>query len=304
MKILRTLPDQALSTTPCIITIGNFDGLHLGHQHLIKELTKVAKNQQRPSVVFSFENHPGEILRPDRPICKLCTNDYKIQFLEKLGIDTLILLPFTKQLSELSAEEFILKLQQSISFSHLILGWDATLGKNRQGNKEIIQDIAAKQHFEVKYLNQLTIDNIPVSSSLIREYIQKGNLDQANKLLGRPFSVYSTVLKGNGRGKQLGFPTANIDVNGLCLPPLGVYAVTVILDNTPYRAVANLGVAPTVRQDASPTLEVHILDFDKNLYDLKIEVQFSTYIRPEKKFSSLEELKQQIKKDINQVIVL
>ena len=298
MKLIKSLPLQPLFNTTCALTVGNFDGLHVGHQFLLKKLIEISHQNQIPSVVISFENHPTEILRPGKPICKICTNEHKIKIFEKLGIDTLILLPFTKELAGLSAEEFIINLQKHLPFSHLILGWDATLGKNRHGNKEIVQAIARKQNFHVTYLEQYKVDQTPVSSSAIRACIQEGTLHEAERLLGRSYSIYSPVFKGEGRGKKIGFPTANLDVKGLCLPPLGVYAVTAVINEIPFKGVANLGVAPTVRQDTSPTLEVHIFDFDKNLYNRSIEVIFSTYLRPEQKFRSVDELKQQISKDV------
>lgn len=298
MKLIKAIPQKPLFKTPCAITIGNFDGLHTGHQFVLKRLSEISHQNQIPSVVISFKNHPAEILRPERPICKICTNEQKIKIFEKKGIDTLILLPFTKELSELSVEEFISNLQKNIPFSHLILGWDATLGKNRHGNKEIVKDIAKKQNFQVEYLEQYKIDQTSVSSSAIRACIQEGNLQEAERLLGRPFSIYSAVLKGEGRGKKIGFPTANMDVKGLCLPPLGVYAVKAIINDIPFKGIANLGLAPTVRKDTHPTLEVHIFDFNQNLYNQTIEVIFSTFLRPEKKFNSLDELKAQIARDI------
>ena len=194
MKLIKAIPQKPLFKTPCAITIGNFDGLHTGHQFVLKRLSGISHQNQIPSVVISFKNHPAEILRPERPICKICTNEQKIKIFEKKGIDTLILLPFTKELSELSVEEFISNLQKNIPFSHLILGWDATLGKNRHGNKEIVKDIAKKQNFQVEYLEQYKIDQTSVSSSAIRACIQEGNLQEAERLLGRPFSIYSAVL--------------------------------------------------------------------------------------------------------------
>ena len=299
MEIIRELPLKAPWTSTSLITIGNFDGMHLGHQAVIKKLKEISLQKNYPCVVISFENHPMEVLRPDISICKICTTDHKIQLLENLGVDILILLPFTQALSEQSAEKFLQNLQRIIPFSHLVLGWDATLGKNKQGNKEIVQEIAKKNQFDVEYLDQKKVDGIPVSSSKIREYIQEGKLSETHKLLGRTYSIYSTVYKGEGRGKKLGFPTANFNVKGLCLPPLGVYAVTALIDKIPYKGVANLGIAPTLRHDKIPLLEVHIFDCEKNLYNKPVEVIFSSFLRPEKKFACQDELIMQIQNDIS-----
>ena len=298
MKLIRELPSTPLFSTPTVVTIGNFDGMHVGHQAVIKKLTETSHQTGLPSVILSFENHPAEVLRPETPICKICTTEYKVHLMEKMGVDVLILLRFTKQFSEQSAEQFLHNLQKVIPISHLVLGWDATLGKDKHGGKEIVQKIAKRKDFNVKYLDQQMVEGIPVSSSHIRKLIQEGKLAGVEKLLGRPYSIYSSVLKGEGKGKKLGFPTANFNVKGLCLPPLGVYAVIVIVDSIPFKGVANLGIAPTMRDDKIPVLEVHIFDYDASLYDKSIEVIFSSYLRPEKKFANVDELKSQIRQDI------
>ncbi len=299
MKLIRELPSPPIFDTPSVVTIGNFDGMHLGHQAVIKKLIETAKKRDLPSVVISFENHPIEIIHPDVSICKICTNEHRIHLLEKMGVDALILLQFTKDFSEQSAEQFLQKLQKAVPFSHLVLGWDATLGKNKHGNKEIVQEIAKKSHFSVDYLDQQKVDGMPISSSQIRQSIQAGKLDDVKKLLGRSYSIYSKVFKGEGKGKKLGFPTANFDVKGLCIPPLGVYAVTSMINQVPLKGIANLGIAPTMRDDKIPVLEVHFFDYDENLYGQPINVIFSAFLRPEKKFSSVDELKSQIQNDIS-----
>lgn len=298
MKLIREFPTTPLFSTPCAMTLGNFDGVHLGHLAVIQELLKTSKEQNIPSVVLSFVNHPAEVLRPNVPLYRIHSLDHKIRLIEKMQVDALILLTFTKEFSEQSAEEFIQQLQTKIPFSHLILGWDATLGKNRAGGEDLIRDLAQRKNFHVKYLPQFTVDDIPASSSLIRQHLKAGELKAVEKLLGRPYSIYSTVYKGKGKGKQLGFPTANLDVQGLCLPPQGVYAVSVLIGSLSYQAIANLGVAPTIRNDQTPVLEVHLFDFNQDLYEQKVEVIFKKFIRPEVKFNGIEELKSQIQQDI------
>ncbi|WP_166154648.1 MULTISPECIES: bifunctional riboflavin kinase/FAD synthetase [unclassified Neochlamydia] len=298
MKLLRELPATPLFSTSSVLTLGNFDGMHIGHQAIIKKVVETAKSQQKASVVLSFENHPSEVLYPDRPVNKICTNEHKIQLIKNMGVDLLILLKFTKEFSEQSAEQFIHHLQTLLPFSHLILGWDATLGKDRKGNKETIKGIAEREHFGVEYIEQQTVDEVAVSSSLIRKFIQEGQLETAQKLLGRPYSVLSAVDRGLGKGKQLSCPTANLDVKNLCIPPLGVYAVNIFVDQQLFKGVANLGIAPTVREDKVPLLEAHIFDYEANLYGKTIEVILTSYLRPEKKFANLEELKLHIQQDI------
>lgn len=299
MKLIRELPHIPIFSQPAITTVGNFDGVHIGHQAVLDKLLKTSKDTGHPSIVLSFENHPAEILRPDIPICKICTSAHKTLLMEKMGVDALVLLSFSKEFSEQSAEEFLLHLKHAIPFSHLILGWDASLGKNKHGNKAIVQDIAQKQGFKVEYLDQEKVGEVPVSSSQIRNLIQSGRLEEVKKFLGRDYSIYTAVYKGEGRGKKIGFPTANFQVKGLCLPPLGVYAVTVTLNQNKIKGIANLGIAPTVRNDQIPVLEVHLFDFDGDLYGQSLEVTFVSFLRPEKKFLNIDELKSQISFDIS-----
>lgn len=298
MKIIKQLPLKSPLDRPAIITIGNFDGMHLGHQMLLKRLANEAKKENKASVVISYTNHPAEVLRPHIPICRICTLEQKTQLIEKLNIDLLVLLTFDKEFAAQSAEEFLTRLQTSIPYSQLILGWDATLGKDREGSKDTVRKLATQYHFKVDYLDQLLTDHKPVSSTEIRKNLTQGNLKEIEHLLGRKYSILSKVFKGEGKGKKLGFPTANLDVRGLCLPPLGVYAVDALMNDKSYKAIANLGVAPTMRQDSTPILEVHIFDFEEDLYDQSIEVIFKSFIRPEKKFSTPDELRTQIAKDI------
>jgi riboflavin kinase/FMN adenylyltransferase len=272
--------------------------MHLGHQMLLKKLASEAKKENKASVVISYTNHPAEVLRPQTPICRICTLEQKTQLIEKLNIDLLVLLTFDKEFAAQSAEEFLTKLQTSIPYSQLILGWDATLGKDREGSKDTVKKLATQYHFKVDYLDQLLTDQKPVSSTEIRKNLAQGHLKEIEHLLGRKYSILSKVFKGEGKGKKLGFPTANLDVRGLCLPPLGVYAVDALIDGKSYKAIANLGVAPTMRQDSTPILEVHVFDFEKDLYDQSIEVIFKSFIRPEKKFTGPDELRAQIAKDI------
>lgn len=297
MKILHFLPLES----PCILTIGNFDGVHLGHRFVLSKLKEYADQYHSPSVVITFENHPSEILRPDYVTPLICTLPHRIHLLEKEQIDYLYLLKFSKTFSEQTAAQFLTNLRKKLPFSHLILGHDATLGKERKGNREEIKKLAKTLNFEVEYLDQWKQDENTISSSQIRKAIQKGDLETAKHLLGRPYSILSTVIKSSGLGKKLGYPTANLDLSGLCLPPYGVYGVQVSYKENTYNGIANLGLAPTTRTDAKPQLEVHLFDFDQQLYGEEIEVTLHQYLRPELKFSSLSELQTQIAQDIQQL---
>lgn len=290
MKIYDTLS----SDTPLIVTMGNFDGVHLGHQHVLQRVVALAKEQNRPSGAITFKNAPSEVLHPEKRIENLCNLKQKIEMIEQLGIDSLFLLEFTKEFSRQSPGEFLTKLP----ISHLILGHDARFGKDREGDRDLVLKLSKELRFSVEYLPPLTLDGVIVSSSAIRHMIKEGRLSEAKNMLGRTYSIQSIVTKGTGTGKRIGFPTANIEVKNICLPPLGVWAVRVKMDAGCHWGVANLGFAPTVREDAAPILEVHLFDHETLLYDHEIEVFFEHYLRQEKRFESLEALKEQIAKDI------
>lgn len=300
MKIFQDLEEFKNPHQPAFLTIGMFDGVHRGHQAVLQKVHDDAKNQNGQSIVITFKNHPSTVLKPDSTVPLLNTLEHRIQLLEQQQIDVLFLLTFTKEFSEQTAEFFLKKICHSVPFSKLVLGYDAVLGKDRQGNREKIQELSKSLHFEVDYLPEYIANNLCVSSSKIRKFIQNGHLNEVEKLLGRRYSILSAVTPGIGKGKTIGFPTANIDVTGLCLPPQGVYAVKVVIDGNPFDGIANLGIAPTIRNDHFPTLEVHLFNKKEDLYGKSIEVIFFDYIRPEVKFADLKHLKGQIENDIQQ----
>jgi riboflavin kinase/FMN adenylyltransferase len=300
MKLLHSLPHLGEPSFPTVLTIGMFDGMHLGHTMLLAAVKQHAESLSAKQTLITFSNHPSSILRPEHIILPLCTVEHRLHLIKQAGIDSVVLLPFTKAFAEQSAELFLQTLCTHFSIVSLILGSDATLGKNRAGDREAVKRLAEALQFSVKYLEDCTVDGERVSSSKIRDLICKGELESASRLLGRKYSIYSSVIRGDGRGRTLGFPTANIQVQGLCLPPRGVYAATCRYQGKDYSAVANLGIAPTVKDLANPLLEVHILDNVLDLYEQQVEVFLNRYIRPEKRFDSLESLKAQIAHDINQ----
>jgi len=218
--------------------------------------------------------------------------------MEENKVDTAIVIPFTKSLSKNTAAAFVERVRQSIPFTHLVLGHDATLGRDRQGNRLVMNELGEMWGFHIHYIDEYRYEGTPTSSTQIRKFLFQGKIEEASLRLGRPYSIYSTVTPGLGKGKKMGYPTLNFNVKGLCLPPLGVYAVSVHSEGQQYQGIANLGRAPTVRDEtSSPLLEVHL--FDKELTSLSLmEVIFNTYIRPEKKFENVEDLKRQIAEDI------
>lgn len=296
MHILQSFESIKSLEKPIALTIGNFDGVHRGHQAIfqrMKELTSTGT-----SIAISFSNHPLNVLRPHTPVLSLCTNDHKIHLLEHEGIDFLFFISFTKSFSSQTPQQFLASLKDLLAFDYLILGHDAVLGKDREGTPDHILSIAKELHFHTEYLPAMVDLNGPISSSRIRQLIREGQLHDAAALLGRPFSYYSTVCQGAGEGRRLGYHTANIDLSGLSTPPHGVYAVTLKHAGKEYAGIANLGIAPTLRQYAAPLLEVHLFDFNGDLYGMNVEVVMHDFIRPEHRFQDVHELKNQIAKDV------
>lgn len=298
MKVFHEFAQLGEIPQLAVITIGNFDGVHLGHQTILNHTKDYAKNYQCLAAVITFSNHPSEVLRPNHPAKLITTPEHKLQLLQEQGIDLTLMLPFTKELSVLSCEEFLTKLMDTLSFKHLVLGYDAKIGKDRQGDGPILRELAKKMHFSIETLPPFALDNEPVSSTRLRHAIISDDLKLAGKLQGRPYSIYSMVTPGAGKGKTLGFPTANLDVQAFCLPPFGVYAVKVKHNGKLLNGVANLGFAPTVRQDRKALLEVHLFDQNQTIYGDHVEVIFVEFLRPERLFENLEALKEQIAKDI------
>jgi riboflavin kinase/FMN adenylyltransferase len=295
MDIITALKDFPQRDRPLALTVGFFDGVHRGHQAVLHELKKALPEGLH--AVLSFKNHPRTILRKDETMDLLCTLPHRCKLFDETGVDALMLLEFTPELANLSFEEFVNTLRQTCPFTHLVLGHDATLGKGREGNKSKMQALATQMGFAIDYVTPLILEGTTVSSSVIRTAVRAGKLKEAEKYLGRPFSIYQTIQTGQGLGQRIGFPTLNIPVEGLCLPPLGVYAVHVKQGEDVWPGVANLGTAPTVRSDHKPLLEVHLLEGHVK-ENLPLEVIFRTYLRPEQRFASVEELKVQIGKDV------
>lgn len=300
MKVYTNLDHLPEFIKPVFLTIGNFDGVHLGHRTILKSLKEGAAQEQLHSCVITFSNHPSSILRPNHPQALLTSKEHKLRLLEKIGIDHVIVLDFTLTFSQSSAEAFLTKLHSLCPFRRLILGANAKLGNDRQGNTPLMQTIAQNQHFSLEFLPLESSDEEPITSSRIRSAIQCAELEKAAKLLGRKYSILGEVLHGRGEGHTLGYPTLNLSLEGLCHPPLGVYPVTVIHKRTVYQGVANVGIAPTVRSDHIPLLEVYLLDENVELYGQIVEVTFEDFFRPERAYGTKEELVAQIAADVDQ----
>lgn len=299
MKIWRGFEEIPSSPPLFAATIGNFDGLHLGHMSLLKSLKQAASEKGEKSLVITYANSPLSVLKPDIPEKLLITLDQKIHLLSEFHIDYLLLLTFTKSFSEQPYDLFLSHLLEKLPIRQFVFGYDTTLGKDKTGNKTAILEFCEKNKTPARYIEPFLIDGEIISSRKIRSYLEIGDLANVMKGLGRPFTILNIITKGAGRGRTIGFPTANLNVGNLCTPPFGVYAVLVNLNGVKYHAIANLGVRPTFDVQPKPTLEVHLFEYHgPSLEGKKMEVEFLHFIRPEKKFSGADELVAQIKKDI------
>lgn len=286
--------------TGSFITIGNFDGVHLGHRHIFQTLIGQASQANRKSLLVTFDPHPKMILHPERrPFYLLTTIEEKLGLLEAHGLDAVILIPFNLEYAKTTAESFIMDfLWEKLRAGKIFIGHDYTFGKNKAGNEDMLAAYGKKLGFAVEVIQAFSIDDKIVSSTTIREAILKGDVKKAAVLLGRPYNVKGGIIKGMGRGVTLGFPTANIKPYKELLPANGVYAALITLEGTSYQAVLSLGVNPTFG-DVSLSLEVHLLDYaGGSIYGKSLEIFFMDRLREERRFSGPAELIAQIKKDI------
>lgn len=303
MQVINYRGDIPLEFKGAFITIGNFDGVHLGHRHVFQRLIQAAREAERQALLVTFVPHPKMVMHPERkPFYLLTTMEEKISLLAELGLDAVILIPFTIDYAATTAEEFITDfLWKSLGVSKIFIGHDYKFGRGQVGNKNLLAAWGQKLDFEVEVINAFSRGDIVISSTLIRKAILSGDVCLAASLLGRPYSVSGSVVAGKGRGSTLGYPTANIEPYKALLPAKGVYAALVNLHGKQYRAVLNIGVNPTFEPACgavSLSLEVHLLGFPPaNIYGQPLEVLFVERIREERRFSGPEELVVQIGKD-------
>ncbi|RFC53312.1 bifunctional riboflavin kinase/FAD synthetase [Brumimicrobium aurantiacum] len=285
-----------------VLTIGTFDGVHLGHQKIIKQLNEVAAKNGGESVLFTFYPHPRMVLFPDAHGLKLIqTQEEKLDKLERMGLKNIIVHPFTKEFSRLTAIEFVRDfLINQLNIKTIVIGYDHQFGKNREGSIELLKDLAPVYDFEVIEIGAKDIDEVNVSSTKIRKALKEGDIELANTYLGEEFQINGKVVRGEQLGTKLGFPTANIDVENeiKSIPKNGVYATRVILENgNSHFGLVNIGERPTVDDSGKTTIEVYILDFEGDLYGSKLQLKMLKRLRDEKKFNTIEELKTEMKND-------
>ncbi|SNT26509.1 riboflavin kinase / FMN adenylyltransferase [Ekhidna lutea] len=283
-----------------VVTIGTFDGVHVGHQTILKRVVDDARKNNGKSVLITFWPHPRFILNKDADKLKLLTTfEEKAELVKDLGVDYLLKIAFTPEFSNLSADEFVQQiLVDKVGTKHLFIGYDHHFGNNREGNIQFLHAHADKYGFEVNEISRQEIDHIGISSTKIRDTLASGEIHLANSLLGRRFSIRGKVIDGNKRGRSIGYPTANIEVpeKYKLLPADGAYAIEASVDGEQYKGMLNIGFKPTV-DGTKRTIEAHLFNFDEDIYQKDLIVEFVRCLRKEMKFSSIDELKNQLHKD-------
>ncbi|MFL2599177.1 MAG: bifunctional riboflavin kinase/FAD synthetase [Flavobacteriaceae bacterium] len=298
MKLIKGINNYK-ENKKCFLTIGTFDGIHQGHQKIIKSLVSESRKKNLLSVVLTFSPHPRIVLQKDTSIKLIDTIDEKISILKKMEVDVLVIHPFSISFSKLGPMEFTQEILVKIFKIHkLFIGFDHRFGKNREASVDDLIEYGPKYNFKVKKISAFEIDKINISSTKIRNEILKGNLDVVNKFLGRPFILSGNIKKGDGIGRKINFPTANLEIkeNNKIVPAKGVYIIKCNILNTDYLGMMNIGNRPTLN-GKNQTIEIHFFNFNRDIYELKIQVFIIKKIRDEIKFSSLNALKNQLKKD-------
>ncbi|WP_440120232.1 bifunctional riboflavin kinase/FAD synthetase [Tenacibaculum sp. Ill] len=298
MEIIHSIFDLTPSQKT-MVTIGTFDGVHIGHQKIIEKLVSEAKASNKKSVLLTFFPHPRMVLQKDVSIKLINTIDERAQHLEKLGLDYLIIHPFSREFSRLTALDFVRDiLVNQLNISKLIIGYDHHFGKNREGNIEQLTEYSHLYDFTVEEIPAQDIDEVSVSSTKIRKALANGHLKTANNYLGYNFSLTGKVVNGKQLGGKIGFPTANIDIpeDYKLIPKTGVYIVKSTIDNTTVYGMMNIGNRPTVDGEHQ-TIEVHYFNFNQNLYGKELTIELLYYLRDEQKFDSVSGLISQLKKD-------
>ncbi|WP_396211822.1 bifunctional riboflavin kinase/FAD synthetase [Flavobacterium sp.] len=303
MKVFNSISSY-VSQKQSIVTIGTFDGVHIGHQEIIEKIIEDAQNSDYESLILTFFPHPRMVLAHELGVKLLNTINEKIELLEKIGLSNLIIHPFDEIFSQLSAEEFVAKiLVEKLKIKKIILGHDHRFGKDRSASIDDLIIFGKKYNFEVEQISAQKIDQVAISSTKIRTALLEGNIVLANQYLGYQYSFSGKVIKGKQLGRTIGFPTANIQIDEAykLIPKNGVYIVKSSIDEKIHFGMMNIGNRPTV-DGKNQTIEVYFFDFDKDIYYTSISVTILDRIRDEKKFDSLEDLKKQIEKDKQSVI--
>ena len=302
MKIFRNII-EARNIPHAVVTIGTFDGVHLGHQAIFKKMKTLAQGLGGQTVVVTFSPHPRQVLNIDSSNLRfLCTPEEKLKKFEEYGIDNVVIIPFTKEFSRTPSEVFIKDyIIDHIHPDYIVVGYDHHFGKNRMGDFDLLSNLKKKYNFKVEHIAAQDVENIAISSTKIRTALAAGNVTSANRLLGYTYAITAEVVVGNKIGRTLGFPTANLELprEYMLINNRGVYACLVDYEGQTYKAMANIGHRPTIgdRSQDNPLIEVNLFDFDGDLYGKQIRVRFIDRIRSEEKFDGLDELKAQLEQD-------
>ena len=298
MEIVQGLP-AAINARPTIMTIGAFDGVHLGHQHLIESIVRRANDLGSQSAVLTFDPHPDMIIHPDRGRMYLTSFEERAELIEALGVDLLIVLAFTRELMQISAYDFMAQICHAVALRELWVGWDFALGRRREGTITRLGEIGHTFGYTVHPMAPYSLnDGSPISSTRIRNVLRDGDVATAAWLLGRPFGVRGTVMRGDQRGRTIGFPTANIDVGAQhLLPADGVYVCRAEVEGQHYGAVTNIGLRPTFNSNRR-TVEAYLLDFAGDIYGETVRIELLHRLRGEQKFAGIAALVAQINADV------
>jgi len=287
--------------TNSIVTIGTFDGVHLGHQKIIKRLVELKQKQGGEIVLFTFDPHPRKILFPEQKDLKLITTtEEKCDILKQFGVDHVLVYPFTTEFSKMQAQDYISNIiVKGLKTKTLVIGYDHRFGSNREGSIDTLKQFAPIYHFDLEEIPAQEINQLNVSSTRIRKAIEDGDIQTANDFLGYTFFITGEVIKGKQLGRTIGYPTANIFIDNAdkLIPKIGVYAVNVVLKGVTYKGMLNVGTNPTTDFDNKIKIEVNIFDFDADIYGDTLKVEFVKWIRNEEKFANLDELKQALAND-------
>ena len=300
MIIINSL-EEIKSFDKSVVTIGKFDGIHNGHKVLIEKTVSIAKEQDFKSVVITFKNSPLSYFF-NRETKEIITEEDKMNLFKSLGVDIVIDIPFDKSMAEISAEDFVKNiLIEGLHAKKVIVGHDFAFARNREGNAQTLKQLGSKYSFDVDVIGPVRIKGKRVSSTFIKELVQTGEIDEIQEYLGRDYTIEGEVIKAKQVGRTIGFPTANLKLKeSLVIPKRGIYATKVYIDNEVYIGATNVGYNPTVNGNKM-SIETNILEFDKDIYGKTIKLEFLERIRDEKKFKDLNELKVQLKKDINYI---
>ena len=302
METLRSISELSHLSGPIFLAIGVFDGVHRGHQAVISTSAAHARSANGTPLVVTFDPHPEKVLRPHAAPHLLTATQHKIALIRNLGVAHLLVINFDKKFAATPPEEFVRELvTHSKPLHEICVGHEWSFGKDRRGNLDLLNDLGGQFDFDVVAIQPVKLNGTVVSSTAIRQAIEQGHLDKAAEMLGRPYTILGTVVEGDGLGKTIGFPTANLSAHSEQFPPNGVYVADAWLDGALHHGVVNLGYRPTVSKDRSNRiLEIHLFDFNRDIYGQDVEVRFVQYLRPEKKFATLDVLVRQIEADVQQ----